>query len=108
MFVFIITKSDEKRDVCQFVLILFLLIWSNRSLGAIRTSAGGIRIVVVIVFLLTSVFVPTPRITLTAAWVPSGQVQVVGGLQSPQGPFRPLPRKSPRLQVGKIDREGGR
>ena len=45
-------------------------------------------------------------LTLTAASVPSGQVQVVGGLQSPQGPFRPLPRKSPRLQVGKINREG--
>jgi len=45
-------------------------------------------------------------LTLTAASVPSGQVQVVGGLQSPQGPFRPLPRKSPRLQVGEINREG--
>ena len=62
MFVLIITKSDEKRDVCQFVLILFLLIWSNRSLGAIRTSAGGIRIVVVIVFLLSSVLVPKPKL----------------------------------------------
>ena len=99
---FIITQSDKMRHVCQLVLILLLLIWSNRSLGAIRTSAGAIRIVV-IVFLLSSVFVPKP---LTAASVPSGQVQVVGGLQSPQGPFRPLPRKSPRLQVGKIDREG--
>ena len=45
-------------------------------------------------------------LTLTAASVPSGQVQVVGGLQSPQGPFRPLPRKSPRLQHGKINRDG--
>jgi len=34
-----------------------------------------------------------------AASVPSGQVQVVGGLQSPQGPFRPLPRKSPRFEI---------
>ena len=63
---FIITQSDEMRDVCQFVLILLLLIlfimlilltllillillilllliWSDRSLSAIRTGAGGGR-----------------------------------------------------------------
>ena len=36
---------------------------------------------------------------LTACSDPSGHVQVEGGLQSPQGPFSPLPWGRPCLSV---------
>ena len=39
---------------------------------------------------------------LTFCWDPSGQVQVWGGLQSPQGPLRPLPPRRPCLRINHL------